>query len=180
MEITAVAMANAIRAILEEVGEDPREAALLAFGGAGPLFGTLLARELDIRTIVVPNYAGNFSAWGLLLQDLSRAAARTVVTPLTEGGASKPRRRSSATWKPSSPRAAPRPARHSQLGDARRQPPDLRYQGQEYFLTVDVPFAAGVISGDLAAATAAFESDYEEGEHAARPSTRRWRSSRHV
>ncbi len=74
LHIAAATMANAIREITVEQGRDPREAALVAFGGAGPLFGTLLADELDIDTIVVPRYAGNFSAWGLLGADLAQTA----------------------------------------------------------------------------------------------------------
>ena len=54
----------------------------MPFGGAGPLFGTLLARELEIREIVVPPYAGNFSAWGLLGADLTQTAARTRIMRL--------------------------------------------------------------------------------------------------
>ena len=68
------------------LGEDPREGALIAYGGAGPLFASLLAEELGIETIVIPNYAGNFSAWGLLEQDVVRTAALTIVTGLDEGG----------------------------------------------------------------------------------------------
>ena len=45
----------------------------------GPLFGTMLARELNIREIVVPNHAGNFSAWGLLGQDVTRSAGLTSI-----------------------------------------------------------------------------------------------------
>ena len=77
-------MANAIREITVEQGEDPREATLMAFGGAGPLFGTLLARELEMPQIVVPPYAGNFSAWGLLGADLVQTASRTRIMPLDE------------------------------------------------------------------------------------------------
>ena len=58
-------------------------AAHLAFGGAGPLMATLLAEELDMRSIVVPPHAGNFSAWGLLGADLLRSTARTHILPLT-------------------------------------------------------------------------------------------------
>ncbi len=76
-------MANAIREITVEQGQDPRRATLLPFGGAGPLFGTLLARELDIRKLIIPPYAGNFSAWGLLGSDLRRTAARTRILPLS-------------------------------------------------------------------------------------------------
>src|SRR6185437_15643438 len=83
MQIAAANMAGAIRAITIERGQDPRRARLMPFGGAGPLFGTLLASELDIREIVVPPYAGNFSAWGLIGSDLTQTAARTRITPLT-------------------------------------------------------------------------------------------------
>ena len=76
LTIAAANMANAIREITVEQGQDPRRCALMPFGGAGPLFGTLLARELEIARIVVPPYAGNFSAWGLLGADLVRTAGR--------------------------------------------------------------------------------------------------------
>jgi N-methylhydantoinase A len=56
---------------------------LLAFGGAGPLMATELARELDIAHIVVPPHAGNFSAWGLLGADLVQSRARTRITRLS-------------------------------------------------------------------------------------------------
>ncbi|HUZ83138.1 MAG TPA: hydantoinase/oxoprolinase family protein, partial [Gaiellales bacterium] len=79
IEITSAQMADAIRSITVERGRDPREAAVVAFGGAGPLFGTLLADELNARLLVVPPHAGNFSAWGLLGADLSRTASRTRV-----------------------------------------------------------------------------------------------------
>jgi N-methylhydantoinase A len=161
MEIAATTMANSIRAILEEVGEDPREAQLLTFGGAGPLFGTLLARELDIRTIAVPNYAGNFSAWGLLLQDLSRAAARTVVAPLTQSGLSEASRVVRDLHDELARRST---STHPSLGSEARFTVglDLRYQGQEYFLTVEVPFANGAIDVDQEAVKASFQRDYEK------------------
>ena len=75
-------MANTIREITIEQGHDPRRATLVPFGGAGALFGTLLSRELEIGQIVVPLYAGNFSAWGLLGADLRRTAALTRVMHL--------------------------------------------------------------------------------------------------
>jgi N-methylhydantoinase A len=160
MEITAVTMANAIRAILQEVGEDPRAAALLAFGGAGPLFATLLARELDIRTVVVPNYAGNFSAWGLLLQDLTRAAARTVVAPLSPEGLAA----ASEIVRALQADLAARAVEHRAIGAQERWAValDLRYQGQEYFLTVEVPFSENGITADPESVKTSFERDYEK------------------
>ncbi len=60
-------MAGAIRAVSIEQGADPREGVLVAFGGAGALHATALARRLDMAGVVVPPYAGVFSALGLLL-----------------------------------------------------------------------------------------------------------------
>jgi N-methylhydantoinase A len=63
-------MANAIRMVSIERGHDPRRFALIAFGGAGPLHGAAIARKLDIPTVVIPPFPGNFSAMGLLMADL--------------------------------------------------------------------------------------------------------------
>ncbi len=75
-------MADAIREITVERGHDPRGGALVAFGGAGPLFGTLLADELELDVVVVPPLAGNFSAWGLLGAPRRREASQTLAGPL--------------------------------------------------------------------------------------------------
>jgi len=158
VEIIAVSMANAIRAILVEVGEDPRSAALLAFGGAGPLFATLLARELDMKTVVVPNHAGNFSAWGLLLQDVARAAARTVVGPLDADGLDAASRAIAELRAEVAARSGAAPVE----GETTTASLDLRFQGQEYFLTIDVPFENGSIAADAGSVRAVFERDYEK------------------
>jgi N-methylhydantoinase A len=134
MEIAASHMANAVRQITLERGEDPREASLVAFGGAGPLLGSLLARELDIRSMVVPVHAGNFSAWGLLVQDVIREASATLVAPLDDDSL----RRASAVVQQLASRLEARAGE----GLARLGPPSLeaslslRYRGQEYTLTV--------------------------------------------
>ena len=59
-------MMRALRAVSSERGRDPREFALIAFGGAGPMHAASLAAELGIDTVVVPPHAGVFSAAGLL------------------------------------------------------------------------------------------------------------------
>ncbi|HEV7844939.1 MAG TPA: hydantoinase/oxoprolinase family protein [Thermoleophilaceae bacterium] len=160
IEITAVAMANAIRAILEEVGENPAEAAVLAFGGAGPLFGSLIAKELGAKTIVVPNYAGNFSAWGLLLQDLSRSAARSVLAPLDDSGleaASNTMRDLRAGLEQRISEASTTLASSARIVSNL----DLRYDGQEYFLTIEVPFEDGRIAISTDELAKSFATDYE-------------------
>ncbi|HEX9835728.1 MAG TPA: hydantoinase/oxoprolinase family protein, partial [Alphaproteobacteria bacterium] len=67
--LATVTMAGAIRRISVEHGRDPRDFALFAYGGGGPLHATALARELHIPTVIVPPEPGNFSAIGMLLAD---------------------------------------------------------------------------------------------------------------
>ena len=70
LSISNAAMADAMRTITISQGVDPREFALVAFGGAGPMAAAFLAEELDIREVVVPRFPGTFSAWGMLQTDL--------------------------------------------------------------------------------------------------------------
>ena len=80
--ILAVAEANmerAIRVISVERGHDPRQFALLAFGGAGPLHGASLAARLGIGQVLVPETAGVLSALGLLQTDLAHEYVQSVV-----------------------------------------------------------------------------------------------------
>lgn len=77
--LAVTAMANAIREITVGKGIDPRTGSIMAFGGAGPLISDMLARELQIRQVVIPPHAGNFSAWGMLGADIVRSASRTRV-----------------------------------------------------------------------------------------------------
>ena len=71
-------MERAIRAVSVEEGADPRGARLVAFGGAGGLHATQLARGLNMKGVVVPPMAGVFSAFGLLLAPPRHDASRTV------------------------------------------------------------------------------------------------------
>ena len=59
-------MAQAIRTITVSRGIEPRDSALVAFGGAGPMHAVFLARELGISETIVPRLPGAFSAWGML------------------------------------------------------------------------------------------------------------------
>lgn len=70
-------MVGAIRVVSVERGHDPRDFALLPFGGAGPLHGGSLARLLGIRTVVVPPAPGVLSALGLLVSNLKSDYSRT-------------------------------------------------------------------------------------------------------
>ena len=70
-------MANAISSRTVQKGLDPRDFALVAFGGAGPLHGAEVARALGIPEVIVPAYPGITSAVGLLTTDLKYDAVRT-------------------------------------------------------------------------------------------------------
>src|ERR1700751_4117762 len=63
-------MMRAIRAVSSERGRDPREYALFAFGGNGPLFAAGMARALEMTRVVVPPAPGLFSAFGLLYSEV--------------------------------------------------------------------------------------------------------------
>jgi N-methylhydantoinase A len=157
MQIAAANMAGAMRAVSIEVGQDPRDGALVAYGGAGPLFGALLAHELGMRTIVVPNHAGNFSAWGLLEQDMVRSAALTIVAPLTADGIARAEDALATLFGQLDERVQRRLA-----GAVSHEAEfDVRYEGQEYSLAVPVPIAAGRITETPEQVAERFAADYE-------------------
>jgi len=107
VEIVNAEMTRALRLVSVEQGLDPRDFALVAFGGAGPLHGCALADELGMTTVLVPAAAGVLSALGLAAAEERRDAVRSYVAPLAEVGEL--------------------PA----VGEA-----DLRYEGQSFELTV--------------------------------------------
>lgn len=72
-------MAKAISIVSVERGRDPREFTMVAFGGAGPIHSCDLADEMGIREIIVPVHAGLFSAYGLIVGDLTRSFSAPVM-----------------------------------------------------------------------------------------------------
>jgi N-methylhydantoinase A/oxoprolinase/acetone carboxylase beta subunit len=107
IDVVNAEMLRAVRVVSVERGHDPREFALVAFGGAGPLHACALADELDIDTVLVPEAAGVLSALGLVAGDERRDRVVSYVQPLAE--------------------ARDLPGE----GEA-----DLRYRGQSFELTV--------------------------------------------
>jgi N-methylhydantoinase A len=77
-------MLGAIRVVSVERGLDPRDFALLPFGGAGPIHGSALARLLGSRTVLVPQLPGVLSAIGLTVSSLRNEFARTCLQRLPE------------------------------------------------------------------------------------------------
>lgn len=84
-EILAAKTVGAVKQITIERGLDPREFKLITFGGAGPLIGPLIGREMNLETVVIPTLPGTFSALGMLMTDLEYEFSNTVLQPLTAG-----------------------------------------------------------------------------------------------
>ncbi len=122
-------MERAIRVVSVERGYDPREFALVAFGGCGGLHACEMAEDLGIRTVVVPRFAGVLSAVGMLMADRVRDYAAGV---LGTGDIE-------AAY-----RALEKRARRDLRGAKLVRSVDVRYVGQSYELTVG---AAGEFHG---------------------------------
>ncbi len=82
LRLASATMMRAIRAVSVERGRDPRQFALLAFGGNGPLFAAGIAAELGIRRVLIPPLPGVFSAFGLLVADAEHHASQSLRTKL--------------------------------------------------------------------------------------------------
>lgn len=157
LAIAGAKMANAIREITVEQGLDPREFKLLAYGGAGPLMAVLMANELSIAHIVVPPYAGNFSAWGMLGADLTLTKARTRIMPLVAESLQEANRVLDKLFGELQVAAG----EHS-TGEAavREVHLELRYVGQEHSLDISVASRDGIITDDIEAIGNAFRHAY--------------------
>ena len=75
--IAASNMIRALKAVSSERGRDPREYALVAFGGNGPIFAAGMAREIGIGRVLIPPSAGVFSSFGLLYAEVEYYFTRT-------------------------------------------------------------------------------------------------------
>jgi N-methylhydantoinase A len=148
ISVVTANMARAIRVISVQRGHDPRDYALVAFGGAGPLHAARLAAELDIKRVLVPRNPGILCAMGLLLADLRADFATTRLLPLSslvigemEEIIAGLRRRCDAWFEEE---GIAMTARRVALTV------DMRYAGQNYELSVplsDGPVTSRVIDG---------------------------------
>ncbi|MGH7933310.1 MAG: hydantoinase/oxoprolinase family protein [Candidatus Binataceae bacterium] len=127
-------MERAIRVITVERGFDPRDFALLAFGGAGPMHASELALDLGIRHIVLPRNPGLLCAWGAVGAPLGREYSLTVREPATD------LRRLITRARPMVVRARKELVAHgARLSEIRNElRADLRYRGQSYEIEVQL------------------------------------------
>ena len=84
LRIATTKMAHVVRWVTTERGLDAAEFTLVAYGGAGPLHASAVARELGIAKVVIPRAPGHFSAYGMLVADLRRDFVNTWFTPLAD------------------------------------------------------------------------------------------------
>ena len=84
LAVANASMAEAIRFVSVEKGFDPRDFAIFAFGGAGPLHASVLARELGVPRILVPLFPGITSALGCVLADVRHDFGVTVNRPMRD------------------------------------------------------------------------------------------------
>ena len=143
LDLANANMESALRLITIERGFDPRDFALIAFGGAGPLHACELAERLRMRTVLAPSNPGVLSALGALVADRVRSYSRTVMLPGIND--SEDRLRDVAQELATT-------ARGDLAGDGEpelRFGLDLRYEGQSFELTV--PWVKGELHGSIEA-----------------------------
>jgi N-methylhydantoinase A len=128
------AMSLAVRAVSVNRGIDPRDAALIAFGGAGPLHAVAIAREISIPQVVVPKLPGNFSALGMLMAQWRQDFVRTLIGELDRV---QPAQVAQAFAELRDAGAAAL-RRDGLSGGTFNFAADLRYRGQEHTIAVPV------------------------------------------
>jgi N-methylhydantoinase A len=121
-------MVRALRVISVERGLDPREFALLAFGGAGGMHACSLAEELGMETVLVPRAGGVLSALGLAISDIRRDYVRPYLTALEEVDEGEFEQRFEDMQST---------AAEDLEGPEHTRRADLRYRGQSFELTVE-------------------------------------------
>jgi N-methylhydantoinase A len=145
LDVARATMERAIRVISVERGHDPRDYALVAFGGAGGLHACGLAAALGIPQVIVPKFPGALSALGILRADAVKECSQTVMLPLAslrEGRAAL--HRAFALLE--------RPGLRDMLAEGFSRAAvrvtrllEMRYAGQGYELSV--PFAGDFLAG---------------------------------
>jgi N-methylhydantoinase A len=146
LRVVETEMEKAVRVISVEQGHDPRDFALVAFGGGGPLHACALARALRMQTVVVPAMPGALSALGILLADGVRDYSRTVMRPGTAIAELAPEF------------AQLEAEARAELSGIAACSVDLRYRGQGYEL--NVPWEANVAAQSIEAFHRVHEQRY--------------------
>jgi N-methylhydantoinase A/oxoprolinase/acetone carboxylase beta subunit len=160
LTVTNANLGAAVRLSLFEKGLDPRDFALLSFGGAGGLHATDVATEMGIREVIFPREPGTLSAYGILYSDLVQDLARSRVLParaesLAAIGALVAELRAEAAARLARDGVAPE-AQVLEVGA------DMRYRGQAFELLVPWGDVAVPDEAALAALCARFHAMHRQ------------------
>jgi N-methylhydantoinase A len=136
LEVADANMADALRLVSIRRGYDPRDFALVAFGGAGSLYGASLARELSIPRVLVPPHPGISSALGCLLVDIQHDLSMMLLSPIEEIGVDEVEQSFRALEAEGRERLANEGVAESDMHLQRSI--DMRYRGQWRSLAVPV------------------------------------------
>lgn len=128
VQVANTEMVGALRVISVERGLDPRDFALVAFGGAGPMHALALAEELGISTVLVPKASGVLSALGLAVSDPRRDYVTPFLSPL-DGAEQSDLEKAFAQMEST--------AESDLESTSFRRRADLRYRGQSFELTIE-------------------------------------------
>jgi N-methylhydantoinase A len=159
IEIAVTKMSYAVKGVTTARGLDVGNFTLVAYGGAGPLHATAIARELGIMRVIVPRAPGHFSACGMLFSDLRYDYVQTRFTKLAEldfGECAEMFARMEDHG-----RRAIDEARVRTTGTVIARSLDMRYAGQEHLVTIDVP-AEHFECEDRAAIKRLFDTEHEQ------------------
>ena len=130
-------MSYAVKGVTTERGFDAGDFALVAYGGAGPLHAVAVAREIGMRTVIVPGAPGVFSAFGMLFSDLRYDFVRTWLTRLDDTPFDKMEkiyRELEAQGRKAVGSTSVKPQKL-----VIKRAADMRYVGQEHAVTVELP-----------------------------------------
>ena len=155
IRIATSAMSHVVKRVTTERGLDARDFAMVAYGGAGPLHAALVARELQIATVIIPNAPGHFSAFGMLVADLRRDFVRTLFCRLSDApfdALEAAYGEMEAEGRADIARAASQTSAIEIVRGA-----DMRYIGQEHAVYVALPRDM-VIARDVAGLKAQFDA----------------------
>ncbi len=154
-------MARAFRVLLAGRGLDPRRFTLVAFGGAGPLHGVSLAKDLGFTRVVVPSAAGAFSAMGIATSDILVERDRTLMLPVEQARGRLGKVLSDLTGESMEELAS---AGVDPMAAMPEWEADMRYKGQSHELTVPFHVCSGPTAENLHRAHATAYGHAMEGE----------------
>jgi N-methylhydantoinase A len=169
VQIADAAMSLAVRAVSINKGVDPRQSAMIAFGGAGPLHAVAIAREIFVPKVIIPKVPGTFSALGMLMAPWRQDFVRTLYGMV---GKLDPKQVDTV---------------FAELAEAGRQQgardgiaegaaefnffADLRYVGQEHTIAIPVRDKA-TLSGDFEPLRKLFDAEHDQRYGQAAPDER--------